>query len=208
LINNRPFVKICGITRVADLRCVVEAGASAVGFIGFPPSPRYISPAQVEALLAEVDCRSTRKVVVVVNATREEIQAYLDAGVDTVQLHGNEDELFAAQIPATIWKALRLKSPDEIERYSSFPCEMFVIDSFVKNSLVPGGTGHVADWKLAKAFVEQAASPVLLAGGISDKNALEALREVEPRGLDLSSGVEESPGIKVESKIQDLFKLF
>ena len=203
--NKSPFVKICGITREVDLQSVVDNGAAAVGFIGYPKSPRYVSPERVGELLKNVDAAELRKVLVVVNASLEEINAYLAVGIDTVQLHGSEDADFAAQIDVTVWKALRLKSSDEIEQFANFPCEMFVIDSFVKDSAIPGGTGHVADWNLARSFAVKASSPILLAGGIRQENALEALREVKPYGLDLSSGVEESPGIKVPQKIDELF---
>ena len=204
--KNKPFVKICGITRERDFQSVVDNGASAVGFIGFSKSPRYVSPQRVAELLKNIDSGDMQKVVVVVNASLDEINAYLAAGVDTVQLHGNEDAEFTAQIDAKVWKALRLKSEDEIEQFADFPCELFVIDSFVKDSAIPGGTGHIANWELAREFVNKAQSPVLLAGGIRRENALEALEEVQPYGLDLSSGVEESPGIKIPQKIDELFE--
>ena len=145
------------------------------------------------------------KVVVVVNAVRAEIEAYLKAGIDVVQLHGDESESFAKSLAVPVWRALRLSSESQIGQNADFPCDMFVIDSYVKDSAIPGGTGHVGDWGLSARFVEQIGVPVLLAGGIDIGNAQQALDRVKSFGLDLSSGVEISPGKKDHSKIKELF---
>ena len=200
------FVKICGITREEDLQCAVESGASAIGFIAYEKSPRYITPGRVRELLKNCPER-IRRVVVTVNAELEEVRKYIEAGIDTVQLHGSETAEYADQIQAVIWKAVRLHKSEQIEEFKNFPCAAFVVDSFVKDSSIPGGTGHKADWELAKKFTETVSVPVLLAGGIKEENALEALEEVGCFGLDLSSGVEIEPGIKDSEKIRSLFKI-
>lgn len=199
------FVKICGITRKEDLRCAVESGASAIGFIAYRKSPRYISPQKVEDLLG-VCPADIKKVVVTVNASLDEINEYIAAGIDTVQLHGSESVSFAESINnAEIWRAVRLHSQEQITEFRNFPCSTFVIDSFVKDSKIPGGTGHKANWELAAEFNEAVSVPVLLAGGITEENAVKGLDEVGCFGLDLSSGVELEPGIKCCDKIRSFF---
>lgn len=197
-------MKICGITRAEDLQAVVDSGADAVGFIAFPKSPRHIEPEQLENLLKAVDTKRLLKVGVFVDATQEFIQKYIDAGLDIVQLHGSESKEFANSLDITIWKALRLKDESQILEYADYPCDKLLVDSFVKDSAIPGGTGHVANWTLAKKFVAAANAPVLLAGGLKAENLAEAYSAVKPFGFDLSSGVEDSPGIKSKSKIESL----
>lgn len=202
---NKPFIKICGITRKSDLKCVLNEGADAVGFIAFPKSPRYTSPQEMKFILDHVDCRNCLKVAVFVNEDLNEVNKYLKAGADIVQLHGDETAEFASSIDAEVWRAIRLNDEAQIVQYKDFPCSKFLIDSFVKDSEIPGGTGHVANWALAKKFVESVDKEVLLAGGITERNIEEALSEVKPFGFDLSSGVESCPGIKDHQKIKDLF---
>lgn len=203
-LTNKPFLKICGITRIEDLESVVSAGADAVGFIAYPKSPRYISPEAVSNLLSSVDTERVLKVGVFVNASKDKIQEYVDAGIDIIQLHGDEDEEFSLFLNKPIWRALRLKEESEIAQYKNFPCEKFLVDSYVKGAELPGGTGHVGDWSLAKDFIQQVDKDVLLAGGLNAFNVVDAYKQVEPFGFDLSSGVEVSPGIKSSDKIQKL----
>ena len=203
---TKPFIKICGITRREDLLSAVEGGSDAIGFIAYPKSPRYVSPQKVRELLK--DCPpQIKKVVVVVNADLEVINEYLSVGIDVVQLHGSEDAAFAEEIKVETWKAIRLHEKSQIAAFADFPCQLFVVDSFVKDSQIPGGTGHSGDWALAAEFAKVAGAPVLLAGGIKKTNALEALEQVPCYGLDLSSGVEISPGIKSAVKIQEFFEV-
>ncbi|MCM8531691.1 MAG: phosphoribosylanthranilate isomerase [Lentisphaeraceae bacterium] len=205
-MTNKPFLKICGITRPEDLQAVINSGADAVGFIAFPKSPRHIEPEQLKSLLESVDCESILKVGVFVDPSKDFIQKYIDAGLNVVQLHGSESEEFAKSLDITIWKALRLKDKSQISEYADFPCEKLLVDSFVKDSTIPGGTGHVANWTLAKKFIEATNTPVLLAGGLKAENLAEAYESVKPFGFDLSSGVEDSPGIKSQTKINALTK--
>ena len=204
-MKNKPFVKICGITRQSDLKCVVKSGADAVGFIAFPKSPRYTSPEEVKFILNKVDTKDCLKVAVFVNEDLDEIQEYLKMGIDIVQLHGDETADFASAIDSEVWRAIRLREEAQMETFKDYPCSKFLIDSFVKDSAIPGGTGHVANWELAQKFVQAVDKDVLLAGGITRKNFAEALQEVKPFGLDLSSGVEKSPGIKDQKKVIELF---
>lgn len=197
-------MKICGITREEDLQDVVSSDADAVGFIAFKKSPRYISPEALEALLKTTDTSSILKVGVFVNSSKEEIDAYVSAGIDIIQLHGDESAEFALSLNKPIWRALRLKDEEQIDQFKDFPCEKFLVDSYVKGAEIPGGTGHVGDWCLAKDFIAATSKDVLLAGGLKASNIGDAYEQVSPFGFDLSSGVELSPGIKSREKIVEL----
>ena len=203
-------VKICGITREEDLKLTIDEGAVAIGFVTFEKSPRFVSVERVKELCQLIPT-DIKRVAVTVDDSLEQLEAYLEAGINVIQLHGSADYHtvdFASQLKrAEVWRAIRLKEEAEIEQYKDFPCSAFVIDSFVKNATIPGGTGHLANWNLSKRFVEATSTPVYLAGGISAENILEAEEQVKPAAYDLSSSVEISPGIKSANKIKTLFKV-
>ena len=201
----RPFVKICGITRIEDAECAIKAGADALGFITFKKSPRYISPQNTAKIISQLS-KKIPTVAVTVNEPAESINEYLDAGIDIIQFHGDETMEEINAVGGKKWKALRLHQSDQIHLSEIYDVEMFVIDSFVKDSTIPGGTGKKADWDLAAEFVKQSSTKVLLAGGISAANAEEAMQKISPYGLDLSSGVEIEPGIKSAEKINAFFE--
>ncbi|EDM25160.1 N-(5'phosphoribosyl)anthranilate isomerase (PRAI) [Lentisphaera araneosa HTCC2155] len=198
-----PYIKICGISKEEHIAKLIERKTDAIGFVAYPPSPRYVTPEQVRELCKIIPANIAR-VLVVVNMNKEDIQAYLDAGIDTLQFHGDENAEFAKSFTCDVWRAVRLKDEAQIERELEFPCSKFVLDAAPKNASLPGGTGELGDWKLSKAFVDRSTKPVLIAGGIKLENFAEALNITEAQGLDLSSGVETSPGIKSSQKI-DLF---
>lgn len=203
-------IKICGITREEDLAEILKEGLFAVGFVTFKKSPRFVTVEQVKELCKNIP-KNVKKVAVTVDDSIEQLQAYMAAGIDVIQLHGPASyhnlDFASALGDVELWRAIRLKSEDEIAEYKDFPCSAFVIDSFVKDSTIPGGTGHLANWELSKQFVEAVTKPVYLAGGISADNICEAEREVAPSAYDLSSSVEISPGIKSAEKIKALFEV-
>lgn len=203
---SKPFIKICGITRKSDLECAIECGADAVGFIAFPKSPRYVSPSEVKYLIDHCNCPNIKKVAVFVDEDLDDINKYLDSGIDVVQLHGNESAEFSSSINCEVWRAIRLKDSSQVQEFHDYPCTKFLIDSFVKDAEVPGGTGHVADWDLAAEFISSTDKDVLLAGGITRENVQEAYSRVMPFGFDLSSGVESMPGFKDPAKIRGFFE--
>jgi phosphoribosylanthranilate isomerase len=184
-----------------DRDAALAAGASALGFIAYPKSPRYIPPARVAELVDGVDPAIDR-VAVFVNPTLDEIRPYTEAGISVLQLHGGETPAFAeeAAVFGRIWKAFALRTAEEIDSYLDYPAERFLIDAYSEKA--HGGTGTLADWGLAAEAVERLPRPVLLAGGLTPGNVADAITTVQPAGLDLSSGVEVSPGIKDSEKIQ------
>ncbi len=196
------FYKICGITRQCDLDVLLKTDASAVGFIAYPKSPRFIHADKVDTLISSIE-KTLYKVGVFVNPDINDIILYLSAGIDVIQLHGNESADFASDCArfADVWKALAPKTEEDVLKYIDYPADKFIIDAFSSDY---GGTGKKADWNLAKFAVKHLKKPVILAGGINIDNIENACKEVKPFGIDLSSGVEDSPGIKNKELIQKI----
>jgi phosphoribosylanthranilate isomerase len=194
------FVKICGIVRREDALAAVAAGADAVGFVAWPHSRRHVTPEQV-AGLSGVLPKGIRRVGVFVDPAMTEIAAYLAAGVEVVQLHGDEPPELARQVAALaeVWKAIRPRHPAEVDSFRGYPATRFLVDAAAPGA--PGGTGTVADWQLARRAVATLGLPILLAGGLSPDNVAEAIAAVGPWGVDVSSGVESAPGRKDHARI-------
>jgi len=131
-----------------------------------------------------------------------EVEACLDAGVDVVQLHGDEPPAFARLVAARaeVWRAIRPRSAAGVEAFRGYPATRFLVDAATAEA--PGGTGAVADWTLARRAVETLGAPVLLAGGLSPENVAGAIAAVGPWGVDVSSGVESAPGVKDHARIR------
>jgi phosphoribosylanthranilate isomerase len=202
-------VKICGITKPEQGQAIAQLGATALGFICVQASPRYVTPAQirtvVEQLLVPVD-----RIGVFADATAEEIcQIVIDAGLSAVQLHGRESPEFCQTLRQSlpgceILKALRVKTPDCLNWAASYTSyvDALLLDTYHPQLL--GGTGKTLDWVTLQQF--RPACPWLLAGGLTPDNVLDALRELRPSGIDLSSGVERSPGDKDLDKVAQLLE--
>lgn len=199
-------IKVCGITRLEDAQLALDLGAFALGFIFYPRSPRYIAPEKVRDILGRVQSsRPFLKVGVVVNATSEELkEIHAVSGIDILQLHGDETPAFVQSLTGyRLWKAFRLKDAAQLEALPSYQShvEAFLFDAAVSGQY--GGTGH----RLEEALLAKIprTHPFLLAGGLDASNAKEVYAQYKPWALDLSSGVESSPGIKDSKKLQALF---
>jgi phosphoribosylanthranilate isomerase len=192
------FVKICGITRVEDAHAAVAAGAGALGFVFWPESPRYIDPYRARAIIATLPPFVT-PVGLFVNQALEYIRGVASlARLGAVQLHGDESPAFAQAIGNAVIKALTLR-----DRVNDWPARTRVLLD-AHDPAQRGGTGRTIDWDAAA--VVAAARPILLAGGLTPANVAEAVGRVRPFGIDVSSGVERSPGIKDYGKIAALFE--
>ena len=207
-----PFstkVKICGITRLEDLQSVVQAGADALGFVFYPPSPRYVAPEAVAALLAATPPFVTT-VGLFVNVQLEQLQTILAvAPVQLLQFHGDESaqecHQLASKVNRPFIRAYRVK-PDtsgqdllecEAEYRAASPLfQGLLLDTFVDNF---GGSGKVFDWSL---IPKELAPRVVLSGGLSVQNATEAVSRVRPFAVDISSGVELVKGVKDVAKVR------
>lgn len=207
------FIKVCGITRLTDAKFAVANGADAIGFISYAKSPRAVSPETVNEIISNLATDSPfQKTGVFVNAQIDEIATYLQAGIDTIQLHGDESAEFAAECAALsiaastrrpeIWKVISPTKESDIEKYQNFPADKFLLDTFKKG--IRGGTGIVMDLKLAKFAVATLRKPVILAGGISPANFADISMNVKPYGIDVNSGVESSPGVKDHSLMRQI----
>lgn len=192
-----PFiVKICGIRSRESLQAAVEAGAGALGFMAYPKSKRYIPPEELAALLREVEADGVRKVGVFVDPSFEELERYLAAGIDAIQLHGSESAAFAKEAAtlAEVWKAFSPRSEAEIDAMRDYPAALALVDAY--SPVEKGGSGLKADWTLARYAVEKLPRGAMLAGGLTPENVAAAIAAVKPAGADVSSGVETAPGVK------------
>ena len=171
-------------------------GASALGVVIFPPSPRAVTPEQVPDIFAGVEA-GVERIALFVNPDAELVNRVLEAGaIDCLQFHGEEDEDFCASFGLPYMKAIRVRTVAQaLQEMSEHPsAERYLLDKYVEQ--VPGGTGQTFDWSMAKDIVAASDKPVVLAGGLNSENIAAAIQSVQPAGVDVSSGVEQAPGIK------------
>lgn len=191
-------IKICGITRLEDAQAAAGLGADAIGFIFYEKSPRYIAPREA-ALISVAMPPLLARVGVFVDAPAATIQSAIEqCGLTAVQLHGVETPEFCRQFTVPVVKAFRIQDASSLALLSHYPTEAWLLDSYVPGQ--SGGTGTCFHWELA----EQARTlgrPIFLAGGLTSENAAQAVCQVNPYALDVSSGVESAPGIKDHDKI-------
>lgn len=199
---RRPRVKICGITRQSDAALAVSSGADAIGFIFWPRSPRAIDAAAAGEIQASLPPLVTR-VGVFVDATPAEVARIVRlAGLDVVQLHGDEPVSDYLEAGARIIKVSTLSGADAVERVAGWPAGVTpLVDA--SDPVRRGGTGMTADWSQAARLSRL--RPIVLAGGLTAANVGAALAAVRPWGIDVSSGVEDAPGIKSPTRLRELF---
>ena len=195
-------IKICGITNATDAEVATKAGADALGFVFYSDSPRYIEPAVAQRIIAQLP-PFVLPVGVFVNHKPESIKKIFDeCGLALAQLHGDETPSFCESLGRPILRALRLRDRGSLLALAEYKGRMgvrgFVVDAF--STEADGGTGQTVDWSLAREVAQ--VTPILLAGGLSPTNVQEAVREVQPYGVDVSSGVEENPGKKDHEKVR------
>lgn len=197
-------VKICGITKPEQGQAIAQLGATALGFICVQATPRYVTPKQIRAVVEQLQGPIDR-VGVFANAACEEIcQVVAEAGLSAVQLHGSESPEFCHQLRQSLpgielLKALRVKTPACLVEAATYAncVDTLLLDAYHPQRL--GGTGKTLDWATLQQF--RPCNPWFLAGGLTPDNVLEALGELQPNGIDLSSGVERSPGDKDLDKV-------
>lgn len=188
------FLKICGITRVEDAEHAVEHGATAVGFVFWPASPRYIAPSSAAAIVARVPS-SVATVGVFVNEPVAAIRRAVEqSGISTVQLHGDEPVSYASELTQPLLRAMGV----EAAAATDWPLDTTILLEAADRDR-RGGTGTRVDW--AKAESVARIRRVVLAGGLSPENVAEAVDQVRPWGVDVSSGVEAAPGVKDPARV-------
>ncbi|MEO0984393.1 MAG: phosphoribosylanthranilate isomerase [Cyanobacteria bacterium J06639_14] len=211
-IDSSLWVKICGLIVPEQAVAIARIGADAIGLIGVQSSPRYVTPLQMRAIshaLIEASFDSVERVGVLVNADVKALAEMVDVGkLTTLQLHGQESPETCTAIrqlypDLKLIKAFRIKSEADL---ASTQLYENVVDAILLDAYDPqqlGGTGKTLPWRSLQNF--QPRQPWILAGGLKPENIQEALASLTPHGIDLSSGVESSPGNKSLPKVKQLF---
>jgi len=191
-------VKVCGITNAVDALQAVELGADALGFIFYKGSKRYIDPRDAHRIISSLP-PFISSVGVFVNQTVPEIKGVVEtSGVDRVQLHGDETPEFCAMLPYKLIKAVRVKDTVNSDQVELYPVRAILFDKHTDEMY--GGTGTSFDWGVLKGI--NISKKVILSGGLTPENVSRAIEIVKPYGVDVSTGVEDSPGKKNHMKMR------
>lgn len=198
-------VKICGITRAQDLEAAVTAGASHIGFVFYEGSPRSIDLETAKTLSNKTPSTLTN-VGLFVDPKLQQIEDVLaHADLDMLQLHGNETpqqiQKIRGQFGLPVMKAVRVATKEDLEQVYSYEkiCDWLLFDT--KSDNAQGGTGKRFDWSLLEGLT--LLKPWMLAGGLNTANIGQALTLLKPHAVDVSSGVEDAPGVKNADKIKE-----
>jgi phosphoribosylanthranilate isomerase len=190
--------KICGITRPEDALAAARAGAHAIGLMFYAKSPRHVTPARAAEIIRVLPPFVTT-VGVFVDASAEEVRAALaEAPVGLLQFHGDETPEFCRQFKRPYVKAVRMKPGVDLLQYARdyHDAKALLLDNYVEG--LHGGSGVAFDWSLIPRGLPL---PVILSGGLTPENVMEAVRSVRPGAVDVSSGVESAKGVKDAQKI-------
>lgn len=202
-------IKICGITQPQQGKAIASLGATALGFICVPATPRYVTKAQIQAVVEQLP-QNIDRIGVFANSSLQEIyQTAIAVELTGIQLHGDESPKFCYHLRQSLpevelIKALRVRSLQVLEQATDYiNCvDTLLLDAYHAQQL--GGTGKTLDWASLRQV--QLNCPWFLSGGLTPNNILDALDQVHPNGIDLSSGVERAPGDKDLAKVEQLFK--
>ena len=194
------LVKICGITNLEDALCAVDAGAGALGFNFYSPSPRYIDPENAREIIEKLPKR-VLAVGVFVNEERERLKSIATAaGVAALQLHGDESPEYSAELRDWyVIKAFCVGEDFDPSVVVDYPIKAVMIDA--RHKTLRGGTGLLSDWSVAKR-VREFGKPLFLAGGLSPDNVREAITVVKPYAVDACSALEEQAGKKNHKSVE------
>lgn len=187
-------IKICGITNKVDALAATELGVDMLGFVFYAKSKRYVEPRVAEDIINELPA-SIRKVGVFVDEDRDTVlRIAQDTLIDTLQFHGDETPEYCSSFrdKYKVIKAFRLKDKNDLKKINDYDTDFYLFDTYKRDSI--GGTGETFDWKILKDF--EILKPMILSGGLDPKNVAGAIKEVAPFGVDVSTGVEETPGKK------------
>lgn len=200
-------VKICGITNLPDAEAAIAAGADALGFILYEKSRRFI-PMEKAMKLVEALPPFVQTVAVTVDATKE----FSNLGwrkqlkiFNVAQLHGQETPVHARAVSKYL-PVIKVFPADQAATVSpeNYPVSAFLLDT---PSTDYGGTGQTFNWSLAVGFKNRIRKPLILSGGLNPENVAKAIEKVQPYAVDVSSGVEVSPGIKDHAKLRDFIQI-
>ena len=196
-------VKICGVTSLNDAIMAANYGASALGFIFYEKSPRYISPEILKTWISNVPS-SVKKVGVFVNKDVDKVNKIAEElNLGMVQLHGDESPEYCNQMIKPVIKVFRVNNKFDSIMLNNYQVATFLFDTYNKEN--HGGTGESFDWQSILQLNTEI--PVILSGGLNADNVLEGIEVVKPSAVDVNSGVEAAPGKKDEEKIKNLFTI-
>jgi phosphoribosylanthranilate isomerase len=193
------LIKICGITNVNDAHAAVMAGADALGFNFYKPSPRYITPESAREIIDTLPDSILTVGVFVNEESPEDVKAIANrSGVNAVQLHGDESPDYCRALNSVI-KNFSVSTSFDIDRIRAYEVDAVMLDT--KDNRLHGGTGRVFDWSIAQQ-VSRIVSKLYLAGGLSPENVSEAIEMVHPYAVDTCSALEDKPGIKNHERMR------
>ena len=197
-------VKICGITNLEDARLAASLGAHALGFIFYPKSPRSVRPDAAREIIKKLP-PLVMAVGVFVDEEAGVVREIAEtAGLDWVQLHGQESPEYCRNLKRRVIKGFRIKDAGSLTSLQHFrdSVQAFLLDTYKAGTA--GGTGETFDWALARQAKEL--GPVILAGGLNPANVAQAIEAAKPAAVDVASGVEAAPGKKDPEKLRAFFK--
>lgn len=190
-------IKICGITELDDALHAVDCGADALGFVFYERSPRAVTSKRAQAIISALPPFVT-VVGLFVNEDPVNVQLIADhCGLDVIQYHGDETSEIVRMAPRRSIRALRVRESETFDDIENYPASGLLLDAWVSGTF--GGTGVRCNWEIAANIAK--IRPVILAGGLTPENVAEAIRTVQPYGVDVSSGVEDAPGRKDRKKV-------
>ena len=191
-------VKICGITNAKDAREAVAAGADLLGLNFCPESPRCLTFAQATTVAREIPPHVVR-VGIFVNAPEELVARATEAcGLGLLQFHGDETPEYCRQFGIMSMKAFRVRDASSLKELGRYPTDAWLLDAW--SPAARGGTGEKFNWDFAREAA-RFGKPIFLAGGLTPDNVAQAIRQAAPYAVDVSSGVEASPGKKDSAKV-------
>lgn len=207
-------IKICGNTRAEDLVKATALGVNYLGFIFYPPSPRYIEPAKAKDIIAlaktQLNKDLPKKVGVFVNESKKNIiEIARKVSLDIIQLHGDESPAFASSLELPFWKVLKITdttTPESLaQSLSAYQCDSFLLDSSIEKEKIYGGTGKTFNWQIFMDYrkLYGYGTRCILAGGLNLDNIQKAF-ELAVDGFDLNSGIEDAPGVKNHQKMEKI----
>ena len=195
------FIKICGITNLEDAQAAVAAGADALGFNFYKPSPRYITPQAARAIIEQLPSSILTVGVFVDEDSTTVMSVANEAGLKALQLHGDESPDYCRELAANtlVIKTLAVSDSFDPARAYSYEVDAIMLDT--RDNRLRGGTGRVFDWSIAQQ-VSQIVPKLYLAGGLSPENVAEALNKVRPYAVDACSSLENRPGTKNHGRMR------
>jgi phosphoribosylanthranilate isomerase len=196
-------IKICGITNLEDALLAADLGADALGFIFYPQSPRQVAPESARAIIAQLPPLVTTVGVFVDEDAAAVRDLAVRVGLDWVQLHGRESSDYCRSLGRRVIKGFRVQDQHSLLALAAYrgAAQALLLDTYKKGQI--GGTGATFNWALAREARKY--GPIILAGGLTPDNVVQAIAAARPQAVDVASGVEAAPGKKDPEKLKRFF---